>query len=139
MHYSKEGAFVATAKKRQIIQKKSAKAADKPTEKKSVSFDHVKGPLFRGIHVDGAWGGPTPHGQLAFTFFSERFPIPQQITYELAESGSLGKEIERVSRSSIVRDAEVCVYMNLGTAKALRSLLDMHIKELEKARRGNDD
>lgn len=99
----------------------------------------IKGNLFRGVHADGVWGGITPQGQMAFTFYSERMPIPQQLTHEVREDGSLGSEVagSRVGRTAIVREAEVCVYMNPEVARAFQAFIGdqlAKIDELVKAR-----
>lgn len=100
-----------------------------------LSFDMVKGNNFRGVHADGVWGGATPQGLLSFTFFSERFPIPQQVTHVIRPDGTLGDEVidARVTRQAIVRDAEVCVYMTLPVASAFRDLISEHIDKLERS------
>jgi hypothetical protein len=103
----------------------------------TISFDIIKGNLFRGVHVDGVWGGMTPQGLMAFTFYAERFPIPQQLTHNLKADGMLGDEIldARVSRKTVIREAEVCVYMNMEIAKAFREMLDGQLRKNEAIQR----
>jgi len=100
---------------------------------KQVSFEYIKSQLFRGIHADGIWGGVTPQGILSLTFYSERFPIPNQLIHKLKPDGTLGDEVEsaRISKTSIIREAEACVYMNLNVALAFRDLLNKQIEALE--------
>lgn len=128
------------AKPKKTASRHSAGGSDATANDARVSFDLIKGALFRGVHADGVWGGVTPQGLLSFTFFSERFPIPQQLTHCLNPDGTLGQEITeaRVTRSAIVRDAEVCVYMTLPVAMAFRALLDQTIKNMGKGAEEGD-
>jgi hypothetical protein len=107
---------------------------DAPTRKR-IQFDIVKGNFFRGIHADGVWGGATPQGLIAMTFYSERFAIPQQVTHTVGHDGILGPELveERVSRNAVVRDAEVCVYMTPRVAESFKVFLDTHLERLKSA------
>jgi hypothetical protein len=100
---------------------------------KEVSFDLIKSNFFRGVHADGVWGGITPQGLFAFTFYNERFPIPKRVTHVMGEDGMLGPEEEelRVSRSGIIREAEVCVYMDPQVARALRDFLTERLQKLD--------
>lgn len=109
------------------------KATVVPSTPSTLSFDMVKGNLFRGVHADGVWGGATPQGLLSFTFYSERFPIPQQVTHSIKPDGTLGLELPeaRLGREAVVREAEVCVYMNVTVAKAFRDFLNQHVATLE--------
>lgn len=102
-----------------------------------VSFDLIKGTQFRSIHADGVWGGVTPQGLFSMAFYNERFPIPRQLTHELNTDGSLGNEIQekRVSRPAIVREAEVCVYMNIAVAKSLYEFLKQQLEQFEAAQK----
>jgi hypothetical protein len=105
------------------------------SQRKTLSFDIIKSNLFRSIHADGVWGGITPQGAFAFTFYNERFPIPQQITHEISPAGHVGNELPdaRVTRKGIVREADICIYMNLNLAKSFRKLLDDQIGIMETA------
>jgi hypothetical protein len=85
-----------------------------------ISFNYRKSPAFRTVHSDGVFGGVSPKGLITMTFFSERAPIPQQVTHELV-AGRLGKELEelRVSLEGILREAEVCVVLDIDMARVL--------------------
>jgi hypothetical protein len=37
---------------------------------------YIKSKDFRVIYAEGAWGGPSPHGMIAFSLYNERPPIP---------------------------------------------------------------
>ena len=111
-------------------------------EGKRIRFDYIKGNHFRVIHVDGAHGGLNPEpGYIGMSLFSERWPIPRQVTYVLKDNGSLGDELlnERVTRDAIVREVEAEIMMNIKTAKKIHTWLgdkiktaDQFIKKIEK-------
>lgn len=116
---------------------KNVSATPKIPTKPSVKFDYLKSSSFRVLHADGIFGGITPQGLLQVAFFSERFPIPTQMAYEVTPEGKLGKEIPelRVSRGALVRELDVSVLMNGEIAKALHTWLGDHLKKLEEFHR----
>ena len=95
--------------------------------KAEIPVHFVKSAAFRTIHADGAWGGMTPNGHIQMAFFSERYPIPQQIKCELDEHSRSIKETVTITKSGIVREAEVSVVMPVNVAKAIRRWLDDQI------------
>ncbi len=99
---------------------------------KVVKFDYLKSSQFRTVRSDGVWGGVNGHLDIVMSFYSERPPIPQQVTH-LIEGERLGRELEqnRISRDSIIREVEICVSMNVEVAKALRLWLDERIMVIE--------
>jgi len=112
---------------------KNGSVARKIPPKPSVKFDYLKSNTFRVLHADGIYGGITPQGLLQIAFFSERFPIPTQMVYEVTPAGKLGKEIPelRVGRDALVRELDVSVLLNGEIAKALHNWLGDHLKKLE--------
>ena len=108
-------------------------------QSEKITLHFLKSNFFRTIHVDGAFGGVTPHGGINMQLFSERFPIPTSTTHEM--SGHVfGPEIasERVSKDGIVRELEVGIMMDLATARAMRDWLDRKIEKLEAVTRGEE-
>ena len=102
-----------------------------------IRFDYIKSSLHRVIHADGVVGGPTGRGNLTATFFSERAPIPQQVSHAVVKDEAtnvirLGEEIQgtRIAREAIVREADVTVVMDLKTAQALHVWLGHHLETL---------
>ena len=105
-----------------------------PPEK--IRIEYVKSNFFRVVHVDGAFGGTTPRLDLFITFYSERFPIPRILTYEMSPQGAPIKEIveERESKEGIIRESEVGLLLDLPSAKSLLQWLGEKVAELEKTR-----
>jgi hypothetical protein len=108
-----------------------------PTESGSklpseVTFHYIKSNYFRVIHADGAMGGLTPRGELFFSIFNERSPLPD-VTVQAVEKGQLGKEIieQRKVSDGIVRELEVGILMDSNVAKSLVSWLNERIRIAE--------
>jgi hypothetical protein len=101
-----------------------------------VRVEYVKSNLFRVSHVDGAFGGTSPRLELFISFYSERFPIPKVLTYEVSPAGMPGEEViaERESKSGIIREVEAGVILDLPAARAFAVWLNDKVAELERAR-----
>lgn len=104
-----------------------------------VKFDYLKSHLFRTVHADGVIGGPTPDSRkLYMALYSERAPIPTQVTHELKAIGQemlqLGEEVSelRISRDAVVRELEVGVVMDLASAAILHKWLGEKLGLLNK-------
>ena len=97
----------------------------------AVDFHFIKASHFRVVHVDGVWGGVTPSTQnIAVGFFSERLPIPTLVKHQLKEGGAVGKEIDRDTRTGVVREMEVELIMNKATAMTFLEWFKTYLKEL---------
>jgi hypothetical protein len=116
-----------------MIGAESEKRPEPEAEPNRVRFDYIKSASFRVIHVDGVVGGLTPRLDVHMDFWSERFPIPQQVVHRVNADGNLGDEIkpERKTREAIVREVEAGVVMDLDTARAFRDWLNDRIAEIE--------
>jgi hypothetical protein len=103
-------------------------------EKLRVEF--VKGNLFRVVHADGAYGGITPRLDLFITFYTERFPIPKVLTFEMSPEGVPAKEVssERESKEGVIRECEIGVVVDLPIAKSFLQWLTEKVAELEEAK-----
>jgi hypothetical protein len=99
-------------------------------------IEYKKSQSFRVIHADGAYGGTSPRLQLFIAFYSERFPIPQVLTYETSPSGAPEREIisERESKEGLFREVEVGVTLDLNAAKGFLAWLTERVGELENRR-----
>ncbi len=108
---------------------KTGDGVDAP-EKPVVIYHFIKSNLFRVVHADGAHGGFTPQGFIQMNFYSERFPIPRETHHRLEKNLPEILE-ERVVRKGAVREVEVGVVMDLGTATSLVKWLNTNIKRLK--------
>lgn len=102
----------------------------------TLRIEYQKSQSFRVIHADGAYGGTSPHLQLFIAFYSERFPIPKVLTYEVSASGAPEREIvaERESKEGVIREVEVGVTLDINAAKGFATWLAQEVAELEKRR-----
>lgn len=109
---------------------------NKETSPPNLTFHYIKANAFRVVHADGIWGGPTPRGYITMSFFSERAPIPTEITHASRPAktlaGVLGPELGRKSKEGIIREVEVEVVVDLPMAKGLITWLQGKIDFLEK-------
>src|SRR5258708_3439237 len=97
--------------------------SETPSDK--IRIEYIKSNLFRVVHADGAFGGTSPRLELFITFYSERFPIPKILVYEVSPTGAHGEEVlaERETKAGIIREAEVGVMLDLPAAKSLAAWL----------------
>jgi hypothetical protein len=113
--------------------KKKSDAKNGQKHPKEIRFDYLKSSLFRVVHADGAFGGPTPRGGVHIAFWNERAPIPNQVVHLVTPDGKLGEEdrAKRVTRDAIIREVEVGVTMSLPAAKSFLAWLQDKIKVAE--------
>jgi hypothetical protein len=121
----------------------SAVAEERPTVK--LQFHYIKSPGFRETPCHGAMGGVTPQRQIWMALFSERHAIPRVVEFDI-EAPEGAKTVEfnegtatptRVEgRQGIIRQVEVCTYMDLDTATRLHKWLGERIAELRGAKEG---
>lgn len=108
----------------------SKKGGNGGEDRKKLEVHYLKMPCYRTYHVDGAFGGIAPNGNLYMELFVERLPTPQVIKHKITPEG-LGEEVERQGKQGIIREVEAGVVMNMEVAKVLRSWLDGKINEFE--------
>jgi hypothetical protein len=101
----------------------------------SVTQHYIKSNYFRVIHADGAIGGFTPRGEMFFSLFNERAPLPD-VTVQAVENGKLGQEItdQRQGSQGIIRELEVGIVMDVNVAKSLVAWLEERIKVADQMR-----
>ena len=99
-----------------------------------IKFNYIKSNHFRVVHADGVIGNGTPRNDLFMSFYSERTPLPDVLTYEIDKRGKVGKELleERdIKSDGIIREMEVGVVVDLDMAKALVVWLASVIQQIE--------
>ena len=108
-------------------------------DKKIISFRLVHSNFYRTVHVDGIFGGQTPYGLFAISFFSETVPIPRVVRHEV-DGDVLGKEISRdVGQfEDIRREVEFQAIMSADVLESFRDFLDEKLKQL-KSSEGKDE
>ena len=115
----------------------AASSADNNTNaKETLTFHYIKSNQFRVIHVDGMIGTFTPSSEgIEMVLFSERQPIPLQVTYEFEDDGS-ATEVSRVGREGVTREVDVNAIMSVDTAEQIGKWL---LEQVAFARRSDFD
>ena len=96
-------------------------------EDNEVTFHLIKGSQFRNIYLDGAYGSLSPHNKIHVTLYAERNPIPQRITFDVADG--LEAETSRECKDGVIRDVEANLVMDPSTAQLMIELLQACIAE----------
>lgn len=93
---------------------------------REITIHNIKGNQYREVFSDGASLGITPTGYFHLNFFSQRNAIPKGMVFDLSEEGHLGelKSLTQDSKTGIVRQHEIGIYLDLKTCENLRDLLD---------------
>lgn len=90
-----------------------------------IEIFYEKNPQYRTIFADGAIGGFTPTGRFNLTFYGTRKTIPKSAKHEITSDGkvsALGIP-SKDSKSGVIREIEVGVYMDDKTAKEVYDFL----------------
>lgn len=107
-------------------------SSDAPSK---IEFHYQKSPSYRTVHADGAFGGATPRGYLAVTFFGERATIPRkgvrEVTSVSDEEVKLGPETVIEGLEGVMRQLEVTVMLDVNASRELLIWLQRHVAELE--------
>ncbi|MBY5488678.1 hypothetical protein ELH49_20715 [Rhizobium ruizarguesonis] len=116
------------------------------TEEKSsptVDINYIKAAGYREISCDGILGGPTPSEKMWLAFYSERLPIPKLMRHSLQPGGGPDEwaldpkspPVVLESRTGVVRNVEVGLYMSIDTAEQLRDWLTENIIRMKEVKR----
>ena len=100
------------------------------SKNKTVLIHYQKNPMYRSVHADGAVGGLTPADKVQLSFFATRKIIPKSVEYTLNENGKIDKlvNISPDSKIGVMREVEVCVYMDRKVAENLYKYLEQILK-----------
>jgi hypothetical protein len=111
-----------------------AEERERPAEPFKLQFHYIKGSTYHESACHGAIGGPTPHGKIWMALFSERYPLPRMVEYELPQPMEDESSIpfnERESaisfvdtRKGVIRHVEFGAYLDVEAAERLRDWLN---------------
>ena len=104
------------------------------SNKPEMKFKYIFTYDYNPIYVNGAHGGVTPRGELVMNFYLERQPLPNSITHEITQTGTIGAETEVEPSDlgrSLVRQVINGVVLNYNTARELHYWLGEKVKEME--------
>jgi hypothetical protein len=103
-------------------------------KKPEMTFKYIFTYDYSPVYVNGAHGGVSPRGELVMNFYLERQPLPNAITHEITQAGTIGPETavepEDLGRS-LVRQVINGVVVNYNTARELHFWLGEKLKEME--------
>lgn len=85
--------------------------------------------LTRVAHIDGAWGGLTPSGDILMALYSERVSLPETTSYEVLSSGRAVQRPNEPAEMALLRDIELEAVMSVEVAQALVEWLTVKITE----------
>lgn len=102
----------------------------------SILFKYIFKYDYNPVYINGAHGGVSPRGEIVANFYLERQPLPNEISYNINQDGSIGADVIAVDpenlNTSIVRYVSSGVVLNHQNAKALHAWLGDKIEELER-------
>uniref|UniRef100_C6E564 Uncharacterized protein n=1 Tax=Geobacter sp. (strain M21) TaxID=443144 RepID=C6E564_GEOSM len=103
-------------------------------KKNEMTFKYIFQYDYNPVYVNGAHGGISPRGELVMNFYLERQPLPNAITHEITQAGTIGPETEVEPADltrSLVRQVINGVVVNYNTARELHYWLGEKLKEME--------
>lgn len=104
-----------------------------PKNKFKIHF--TKASSYKIIPATGAWGGPTPQGELLCNFFVEYRDAPDNIEMEI--EGGRAKEPERIE-ADFIRELQMGVIIRPDIAKSIGEWLVRKADEIMKPKRKLD-
>ncbi|HTP64752.1 MAG TPA: hypothetical protein VMJ66_05125 [Geobacteraceae bacterium] len=102
--------------------------------KPEIKFKYIFNYGYNPVYVNGAHGGVSPRGELIMNFYLERMALPESITHEITQNGTIGGEVESEPedlKNSLVRYIENGVVLNYQGARDLLLWLGEMVKQME--------
>ena len=102
--------------------------------KPEIKFKYIFNYSYNPVYVNGAQGGLSPRGELIMHFYLERMPLPESVTHEINQNGTIGSESDTEPedlKNSMVRVIENGVILNYQNARELHFWMGERIKEME--------
>ena len=96
--------------------------------KKTLDIKVTKSPDYKIIPATGAWGGPTPQGEVLCNFFVEHNDIPESIRYEIKDGTA--RTSEETPSADLVRELQMAVIMRPDIAKSVGHWLIKKAEEI---------
>jgi hypothetical protein len=105
-----------------------------PNSKKEITFKYIFNYDYNPEYVNGAHGGVSPRGELIMNFYLERAPLPNAVSHEINQNGTIGVEATMEPpdlHASLVRYVSTGVVLSPQTARELHVWLGEKIRELD--------
>ncbi len=113
-----------------------------PNSNKEITFKYIFTYDYNPEYVNGAHGGVSPRGELIMNFYLERAPLPNAVTHEINQNGTIGAEatVEPEDlKSSLVRYVSTGVVLSPQTARELHAWLGEKVRELDALEQAHAD
>ncbi|MDE0103128.1 MAG: hypothetical protein OXN89_12175 [Bryobacterales bacterium] len=94
-----------------------------------IRFRHEKDSDYRLIPVSGAMGAVTPTGDIKVDLYHESPPIPDSVTHEVNEDGTLGQVVQHDPQLQLQRTLFVGMVLNARQADNLGRWLQARAHE----------
>ena len=92
----------------------------------SINIKFTKTPDYKIIAATGAFGGPTPQGEILCNFFIEYKEPPEFLEIEIGERGGIVKETEKIANDYYNRELQIGVLLRPDIAKSVGDWLISH-------------
>ena len=113
---------------------KLSKKAVKQKQPETVTFRYNISPNYAIYRIDGAHGGMGGHGNIIANLFAERHSVPEMVTHNVKDDGSLeDPPVETIKDSVLIREVPFGISLTPRTARALAVWLNKMVDEFEKA------
>jgi hypothetical protein len=99
----------------------------------TVEIEYVKSPVYRVIHVDGAWGGATGAANIRMGVYSEGAKAPDKEIVHITDDKETKETLPATGPIRVTREIEADLVMSLAVAKAVHQWLGSKIDNLEEA------
>jgi len=113
-----------------------------PKSNKEITFKYIFTYDYNPVYVNGAHGGVSPRGELIMNFYLERAPLPNSVSHEITQNGTIGAESAMEPedlQSSLVRYVSNGVVLSPQTARDLHAWLGEKINELDTLEKARTD
>jgi hypothetical protein len=98
------------------------------TKPSKLSISFRKAPDYRLYPATGAWGGPTPDGQILMNIFVEHGALPSYQTFKVNDEGrvNLNEVLESAAAGDGERDVLCGIVLTPTNAKKIAEWLNNH-------------
>ncbi len=111
------------------------------SDKRSIKFRYIFPEDYNPIYCNGVYGGISPSGDIIANFFLERMPIPNSMTNDVNEDGTLSGvvSVDPADLDNIlIRNISSGIILNKNSAKSIYEWLGRQIEEIENREKVND-
>ena len=97
----------------------------------NIEVIYSKSSEYRTFHVSGAYGGPTPNGEIMCSFYIESSIVPDKINLTISNGKVIKEEPIFIEKSQrLERELQCGIIMNPQSAKIIGEWLIKHADEV---------